>query len=101
MEFAAFVSLWSAEMVLRLACAKLAEVFGGLGDDVCEELELDPAQWFACHKAISTKNPSRNPKSLGKGSKQSSSHVYPGKKKKIFLVTSSPGPKTWKRDKGD
>jgi hypothetical protein len=41
MEFAAFISLWPAQMVLCLARAELAEVFGGLGDDICEELELD------------------------------------------------------------
>ena len=40
MEFAAFVALRSALGVLVLACAVLAEVFGGFGGDVGEELYL-------------------------------------------------------------
>lgn len=39
MEFAAFVALWSAQVVLSLARAELAEVFGGLGDNIGEELK--------------------------------------------------------------
>lgn len=47
MEFASLIPLWPTEMVLCLSSAELAEVLGGLGDDICEELELDSAQWLA------------------------------------------------------
>ena len=48
MEFAAFVALRSALGILVLACAVLAEVFGGLWGDVGEELHLHSAQWLPC-----------------------------------------------------
>lgn len=50
-ELRAFVPLRPAQMVLRLACAELAEVLGGSGDGVGEEFHFDPAKWFAaeCH----------------------------------------------------
>ena len=47
MEFASFVALWTAEMVLCLTGAELTEVLGGLGDYIGEELELDTSQRFS------------------------------------------------------
>jgi hypothetical protein len=41
MEFTPFVALRPTKMVFRLTRAELAEVLGCLGNDVCEELELD------------------------------------------------------------
>lgn len=49
MEFRALVALGLALRILGLACAELAEVFGGFGDDVLEEFEGDAAErlaWF-------------------------------------------------------
>lgn len=43
MEFTPFVTLWMAEGVLCFAGAELAEVFGGFGDGVGEELHFDAA----------------------------------------------------------
>lgn len=47
MEFAAFVALRPALRVLGFAGAILAEVFGGFGDGVCEELHFDAAEGFS------------------------------------------------------
>jgi len=47
MKLAPFITLRSPEMVLSLPSAELTEVLGGLGYDVCEELELDSAKGFA------------------------------------------------------
>jgi hypothetical protein len=47
-ELAPLVALRPAQVVLGLAGAELAEVLGGLGDYVGEELELDAAQGFSC-----------------------------------------------------
>ena len=33
-------------MILRLTSAELSEVLCRLGDDICEELELDSAEWL-------------------------------------------------------
>lgn len=44
-EFAALVALGPAVDAV-LACAELAEVFGGFGDGVREELHFDPAERF-------------------------------------------------------
>jgi hypothetical protein len=46
-ELAALVALRAPEVVLRLTGAELAEVLGGLGDDISEELELDPSEGFS------------------------------------------------------
>jgi hypothetical protein len=43
MELGPLVPLGPTEVVLGLAGAELAEVFGGFGDDVLEELEGDAA----------------------------------------------------------
>lgn len=44
MEFAALVSCWPAGLgVLVLACAELAEVFGGSGVGVAEEVDFNAA----------------------------------------------------------
>ena len=48
MKLAAFVALRPSLGILVLACAVLAEVFGGLGGDVGEELHLHSAQWLPC-----------------------------------------------------
>lgn len=47
-EPGALVALRSALGVFRLAGAELAEVFGRLGGDVCEEFHLDAAERFSC-----------------------------------------------------
>jgi hypothetical protein len=47
MELGALVALGLAAGVLGLAGAELAEILGGLGDDVLEELEGDAAEGFA------------------------------------------------------
>ena len=47
MEFTPFIPLWSPQMILCLACAKLAEVLGRFGHYISEEFELDAAQWLA------------------------------------------------------
>lgn len=46
-KFATFVALRSTQVVLRLSGAELAEVLGGLGDYIGEELELDSAEWLS------------------------------------------------------
>lgn len=46
-EFASFVALRLSQVVFGLACAVLAKVLGGFGNDVLEELHLDAAQWLA------------------------------------------------------
>jgi hypothetical protein len=46
-EFTPFVTLWPAQVVFVLAGAELAEVLGGLGDCVGEELNFDAAEWLA------------------------------------------------------
>jgi hypothetical protein len=46
-ELAAFVALGSSEVVLRFAGAELAEVLSCFGNYICEELELDSAEWLA------------------------------------------------------
>lgn len=46
-ELAPLIPLRPAEIVLALARAELAEVLGRLGDDVREELDLDPSEWFS------------------------------------------------------
>jgi hypothetical protein len=43
-ELAAFVALRAPEVVLGLTGAELAEILGGLGDDISKELELDPSE---------------------------------------------------------
>jgi len=48
MEFTALITLRSPEMILRLSRAKLPEVLGCLGNDICEEFELDSAQGLSC-----------------------------------------------------
>ncbi len=52
-ELAPFVALRSSLSVLRLARAKLAEVFGRFGGDVGEELHFDAAERFAWISIIS------------------------------------------------
>lgn len=42
-------------MVFCLARTELTEVLGGLRDYVCEEFELNSAQWLACQLVISTR----------------------------------------------
>jgi hypothetical protein len=49
MEFTPFIPLRPSKMVLCLARTELTEVLGCLGDYICEELELDPAQRLACY----------------------------------------------------
>ena len=44
MEFAAFVTLRLPSTVLALAGTELAEVFGSLGDDIFEQLHLNPSK---------------------------------------------------------
>ena len=44
MELAAFVPLRTTEVVFRLACTELAEVFCCTRYDICEELHLDSAE---------------------------------------------------------
>jgi hypothetical protein len=51
-ELAPLVALRPPEMVLRLARAELAEVLGGLGDYIGEELELDAAERFSCEMEV-------------------------------------------------
>ena len=45
-ELASFVPLWPSEMVLCFSRAELSEVFGRLGNDTREELELDASEWL-------------------------------------------------------
>ena len=52
MESAPLVTLWPALRVSMLAGAELAEVLGGLGDDVGEELHFDAAQWLATQRYV-------------------------------------------------
>lgn len=47
MEFAPFVPLRTALSVLRLAGTVLAEILGGFGDDVGEQLHLHSTERFA------------------------------------------------------
>jgi hypothetical protein len=46
-KLGSLVSLWPANRVLALACAKLTKIFGGFGSDIFEELKCDSAKWFA------------------------------------------------------
>jgi hypothetical protein len=55
-EFTPFISLGPPEVVLRLAGAELAEILGGLGDDIGEELELDSAQGFTWSVSVGYKD---------------------------------------------
>lgn len=48
MELAALVALRQPPAPLCLAGAKLTEVLGRLGDNVLEQLHLDPAQLLPC-----------------------------------------------------
>lgn len=44
MEFASFVALWPAKVILGLACAELSEVLSCSWDCVGEEFHLDTAK---------------------------------------------------------
>jgi len=46
-KLGSLVSLWPANRVLALACAKLTKIFGGFGSDVFEELKGNSAEWLA------------------------------------------------------
>jgi len=47
MELGAFVALWLASTVSRLTSAELTKVLGSLGDNILEQLHLDPAKLLA------------------------------------------------------
>jgi len=49
MKLAPFVAHWFAGLgVLVLACAELAEVLGGSGVGVAEEVDFYAAKWLPC-----------------------------------------------------
>ena len=53
MELTPLIALWSSQMILRLPCAKLAEILRSFGNHISEELEFDTSERFACLSIIS------------------------------------------------